>query len=292
MLVGSGKDAELKTAAAQLMLEELDYAVETYFPERVKVTRKPVIAADGTVLPDPEVKPKKKKDTYLTLAQSYSSTDRNFLLSRAREVFTPEGMVSDPIAWVVLRSKNDNSEALSYFNKEVSRYIHSMWGEKIAVVTAAQATKLEQKGVPELDAFIYEYIDNVLVNSPDFKRYLAGEHFYTDNDYGANKIVKRMCYHPTLLKEFGVRLHIDTDAAAIIQMASKISSNFRRFPQAEKLVQKIKPNRSLAALINKMELSPMYPLIANGTICTNLERYSPNSIQLTATYEMLRMVLK
>ncbi len=292
MLVGSGKDAELKTVAAQLMLEELNYAVETYFPERVKVTRKPVIAADGTVLPDPEVKPKKKKDTYLTLAQSYSSTDRNFLLSRAREVFTPEDMVSDPIAWVVLRPKNDNSEALNYYSKEVSRYIHSMWGEKIAVVTAAQATKLEQKGVPALDAFIYEYIDNVLVNSPDFKRYLAGAHFYSYNDYGVNKIVKRMCYHPTLLKEFGIRLHIDTDAAAIIQMASKISSDFRRFPQAEKLVQKIKPNRSLAALINKMELSPMYPLIANGTICTNLERYPPNSIQLTATYEMLRMVLK
>lgn len=293
--IPKSKDSEMKALTAQIALEKLGYTVETYFPVKEKKTRK-VEQEDGTVVEvveEPVAKPKKKRNAYLTVNQSWSDSYRNFSLTRARKEFTPEGMTENPVAWVILRNLNQNGcDQLSWLGVEGSRFIRKKWGNEIAVVTEVQATKLSEQGVPRVDKFVYDHIDNALVNSPDFKRYLAGIYHLEQDYYGANRLVKAMMYHPDLLKEFGLRLHVNTEMASTIQMAQKISPDFSRYPQCSKLMAKIKKNPGVAKLIAKMESSEVYQLLSDHTVISRLTSYPSNHEKVQVTYELLRMALK
>lgn len=289
------KDSEMKALNAQIALEELGYTVETYFPEKVKKTRT-VQQDDGTIIEvvdEPAPKPKKKRNAYLTVNQSWCADTKRYSLTLARKNFTPEGMTEDPLAWVVLRNlSSSDCDQLMWLGTEGSRLVREKWGDRIAVVTEIQATKLQAQGVPCVDKFVYEYIDNQLVNSPDFKRYLAGAFHLESERYGACRLVRSMMYHPELLKEFGLRLHVNAEMAPTIQMAVKICPDFKHFPQVLELMKKIKKNPKVSELIIKFESSEVYQLISDSTVVSRLTHYPPNHERVQTAYEILRMVLK
>ena len=292
VLVGSSKESELRATAAELMLQELGYDVQTYFPEKVKTPRKPTLAADGTTLPKAPEKPRKKKDTYYTLQHSWSPVDKDFLLSRARTQFTAETMVSEPIAYVVLNNKSEGSYSFGYMNRELCRHVNNLFGHQIAVVTSVQAEKLSEKGVPKVEEFINKYIDEQLVNSPDFKRYLAGAFLYSDSNYMPEKLVYTLCFHPEFINSLGIRLHINPDMAALIKLAKKDSYDFSKYREASKLINKIKYNSKLTKLKERLETSKYYHLLGASSIHSYLTSYAPGSPEVQPAYELLRLALK
>ncbi len=292
VLVGSSKGSELRAVAAELMLKELGYDVQTHFPEKAKTPRKPLLDADGTTLPDTQEKPRKKKTGYYTLQHSWSSAERDFLLSRARTQYTTETLVSDPIAYAVLNSKNDGAYSFGYMHSEVCRYVNKLFGHQIAVVTSAQAEKLKEKGVPKVEKFINKYIDEQLVNSPDFKRYLAGAHLYSGSCYMPEKLIYTLCYHPEFINSLGIRLHINPDMAVLIKLAKKDSYDFRKYKEAYKLIDKIKHNSKLTELKERLESSKYYHLLGSSSIHIQLISYAPGSPETQPDYELLRLALK
>lgn len=292
VLVGSTKESELRAVAAELMLQELGYDVQTYFPEKVKATRKPVLAADGTPLPQAPEKPRKKKDAYYTLQHSWSPVDKDFLLSRARTQYTAETMVSDPVAYVVLNNKNEGASNFGYMASELCRYVNKVFGHQIAVVTSVQAEKLSEKGVPKVEKFINNYIDEQLANSPDFKRYLAGAYLYSDSNYMPEKLIYTLCYHPEFINSLGIRLHINPDMAGLIKLAKKDSYDFSKYKEASKLIGKIKSNKKLEQLKDRLENSKYYRMLGTSGIHSYLTSYAPGSPEVQPAYELLRLALK
>jgi len=292
VLVGSSKGSELRAVAAELMLQELGYDVQTHFPEKVKTPRKPLLDADGTPLPDAPQKPRKKKEGYYTLKHSWSPVDKDFLLSRARTQYTTETLVSDPVAYVVLNNKNEGSYNFGYMCRDLCRHVNNLFGHQIAVVTSVQAEKLSQKGVPKVEEFINKYIDEQLVNSPDFKRYLAGAHLYSDSNYMPEKLVYTLCYHPEFINSLGIRLHINPDMAALIKLAKKDSYDFSKYREASKLINKIKYNSKLTKLKERLETSKYYHLLGASSIHSYLTSYAPGSPEIQPAYELLRLALK
>lgn len=292
VLVGSSKESELRAVSAELMLKELGYDVKTHFPEKVKTTRKPTLAADGTPLPEAPEKPRKKKDAYYTLQHSWSPVDKDFLLSRARTHYTTETLVSDPVAYVVLNNKNEGSYSFGYMCRDLCCYVNNLFGHQIAVVTSVQAEKLSQKGVPKVEEFINKYIDEQLVNSPDFKRYLAGAYLYSDSNYMPEKLVYTLCYHPEFINSLGIRLHINPDMAALIKLAKKDSYDFSKYREASKLINKIKYNNKLTKLKERLETSKYYHLLGASSIHSYLTSYAPGSPEVQPAYELLRLALK
>lgn len=292
VLVGSSKESKLRAMSAELMLKELGYDVKTHFPEKVKTTLKPTLAADGTPLPQTPEKPRKKKDAYYTLQHSWSPVDKDFLLSRARTQYTTETMVSDPVAYVVLNNKNEGSYSFGYMCRDLCRHVNKMFGHQIAVVTSVQADKLSQKGVPKVEEFINKYIDEQLVNSPDFKRYLAGAFLYSDSPYMPEKLVYTLCYHPEFINSLGIRLHINPDMAVLIKLAKKDSYDFSKYREVSKLVGKIKSNKKLEQLKDRLENSKYYHLLGASSIHSYLTSYAPGSPEIQPAYELLRLALK
>ena len=292
VLVGSNKESELRAVAAELMLKELGYAVQTHFPEKVKIPRKPTLAADGTTLPETPEKPRKKKEGYYTLKHSWSEVNKDFLLSRARTQYTPETLVSDPVAYVVLNNKSEGSYSFGYMRKELCRHVNKMFGHQIAVVTSVQADKLSQKGVPKVEAFINKYIDEQLVNSPDFKRYLAGAYFYSNSNYMPEKLIYTLCFHPEFINSLGIRLHINPDMAGLIKLANNDSYDFSKYREATKLIDKIKHNKKLTQLKERLENSKYYHMLGTSGIYNYLTSYEPGSPEVQPAYELLRLALK
>ena len=292
VLVGSNKESELRAVAAELMLKELGYGVNTHFPEKVKTPRKPALVVDGTPLPETPEKPRKKKGAYYTLKHSWSEVDKDFLLSRARTQYTTETLVSDPVAYVVLNSRSEGSYSFGYMRKELCRHVNKMFGHQIAVVTSVQADKLSQKGVPKVEAFINKYIDEQLVNSPDFKRYLAGAYLYSDSGYMPEKLIYTLCFHPEFINSLGIRLHINPDMAGLIKLAKNDSYDFRKYREATKLIDKIKHNKKLTQLKERLENSKYYHMLGTSGIYSYLTSYAPGSPEVQPAYELLRLALK
>ena len=292
VLVGSNKESELRAVAAERMLKELGYDVKTHFPEKVKTTRKPTLAADGTPLPEAPEKPRKKKDAYYTLQHSWSPIDKDFLLSRARTQYTTETLVSDPVAYVVLNNKGEGSYSFGYMRKELCRHVNKMFGHQIAVVTSVQANKLSQKGVPKVEEFINKYIDEQLVNSPDFKRYLAGAYFYLNSSYMPEKLIYTLCFHPEFINSLGIRLHINPDMAGLIKLANNNSYDFSKYREATKLIDKIKHNKKLTQLKERLENSKYFHMLGTSGIYSYLTSYAPGSPEIQPAYELLRLALK
>ena len=292
VLVGSNKGSELRAVAAELMLKELGYDVKTHFPEKVKTPRKPALVVDGTPLPETPEKPRKKKDAYYTLQHSWSSVYRDFLLSRARTQYTTETLVSDPVAYVVLNNKSEGSYSFGYMRKELCRHVNKMFGHQIAVVTSVQADKLSKKGVPKVEEFINKYIDEQLINSPDLKRYLAGAYFYSNSYRTLEKLIYTLCFHPEFINSLGIRLHINPDMAGLIKLAHNESYNFSKYKETSKLIDKIKHNKKLTQLKERLENSKYFHMLGGSAIYSYLSNYAPGSPEVQPAYELLRLALK
>jgi hypothetical protein len=293
VLVGSGKEADLRAVAAELMLQELGYDVQTHFPEKVKATRKPTLAADGTPLPDLPEKPRKKRDAYYTLAHSYCDIDRTFLLSRAREKFTTDTMVTDPVAYVVLNNRSEGARGFRNWIGDTCREINKLFGERIAVVTTVQAGKMAEKGVPRVDDFFNKFIEEKLLASADFKRYVAGAYQFADQSYhSGRRVAYAMCFHPELMQSLNLRLHVNKEEATFIHLAREVSSDFCQFPEVAKLIEKIKPNQKMSEVVRRMESSGYFHYFSASALANALSSYTPDNPKIQPVYELIRLTLK
>ena len=140
--------------------------------------------------------------------------------------------------------------------------------------------------------FINKYIDEQLVNSPDFKRYLAGAFLYSDSNYMPEKLIYAMCFHPEFINSLGIRLHINPDMASLIQLAKKDSYDFSKYREASKLINKIKHNSKLTKLKERLETSKYFHLLGASSIHSYLTSYAPGSPEIQPAYELLRLALK
>lgn len=143
-----------------------------------------------------------------------------------------------------------------------------------------------------MEEFINKHIDKQLINSPDFKRYLAGAYLYSDSNYMPEKLIYVLCYHPEFIKSLGIRLHINPDMAGLIKLAKKDSYYFSKYKEAAKLIDKIKYNKKLAQLKERLESSKYYRMLGTSGIHTYLSTYAPDSPEVQPAYELLRLALK
>ena len=143
-----------------------------------------------------------------------------------------------------------------------------------------------------MEAFINNYIDEQLVNSPDFKRYLAGAYLYSDSSYMPEKLIYTLCFHPEFINSLGIRLHINPDMAGLIKLANNDSYDFSKYREATKLIDKIKHNKKLTQLKERLENSKYFHMLGTSGIYSYLTSYAPGSPEVQPAYELLRLALK
>ena len=80
--------------------------------------------------------------------------------------------------------------------------------------------------------------------------------------------------------------------ASLIQLAKKDSYDFSKYREAYKLINKIKYNKKLAQLKERLENSKYYHMLGTSGIYSYLTSYAPGSPEVQPAYELLRLALK
>jgi len=285
MYVGANKKSDaLKDVATQL-IERLGYPVEVHLPERIKKERDPTQSVKQAV------KCKKKKG-YLSLAHSYNSFNESFLLSTAREHFTEDTLIDTPLAWVTLNSKGDLDSRFARFNTSTSRLINKHWGDKIAVVTAVQATKLKEQGIENVTDFLVKYADEKLAATPDIKRFAAFAKHVSDRYDDNHKILFNMCFHEDLMKSLGLRFHISQESAVLMKVCREIDSSMSRFEKCKEAMKHVKPHPKVKTCLDKLHASPWADFIDLNHLRHSLAETTPGSAECEIPYTILRHLLK
>jgi len=285
MYVGYNKKSEETKELINTFLKQQGYAVEVHLPERVRVVRDPT-------LPKKEPMRRKKKDGYLSLTHSYNNVNRKFLLSHARENFTDETLVEDPIAWVILRPNGDNSTKVERFDAATSRLIQQQWGDRIAVVTNTQANKLKEQGIENVTKFLTKYADEKLSTSQDIKRFAAFARHLQPRYYDKHKILFNACFHEELMKSMGLRFHISPENAVLMKICRNMDQVLSSFEKCKEATQHVKEHPLLKTCKEKMETSPWADFIDLNHLANVMEEVSPGSAECEIPYTLVRNLLK
>lgn len=285
MYVGYNKKSEETKEQLNQFLEQQGYAVEVHLPERVRVVR-------DSMLPKKEPMRRKKKDGYLSLTHSYNNENRKFLLSHARENFTDETLVKDPIAWVTLHPNGDNSTKVESFDAATSRLIQQQWGDRIAVVTHTQAKKLKEQGIENVTKFLTKYADEKLATSPDIKRFAAFASNLMPRYRTGDRILFNACFHEDLMKSLGLRFHISPESAVLMRICRNIHDTLDHFEKCKEATKHVKPHPMIKTCREKLNKSPWAKYIDLDHLSEALEEVSPGSAESEIPYTILRHLLK
>lgn len=277
VLVGSSKQAEARAKAVEPLLTKLGYSVTVHLPELEKKVR------------TPSTTPKRKKRTgHYSLTHSFEADTRSFLLNTARAKATEDTLLESPIAWVVLNNKHEGSRHFGYFSSEACRAIHKLWGNQIAVVTSVQANKLLKQGVPPLQEFIAQFLDEKLATSSDFKRYLAFAYRLEGTHSNTANLVQNMVIHEDLMKSLGLRFHVTPETCLLLELARGVQGSWTHLPKCAALVKKVKPHPLLSKTLSTLEHSPWSDYISTHTLAYALGRHKPGTEKCQPVYEILR----
>lgn len=241
--------------------------------------------------PSVEVKKTPKRKGYLSLRSSVDD-EGNYLLNTAREVCTkhPEHEVKKPIAWVILNTKKDGADQVPGFSSVMTRLIYKLWGDKIAVVTSAQADKLLKQGVVDVQKYVYAHVDEKLSQSKDFPRYLAfGLHLGATRRQRRESLIFNMLGHKTLMDELGLRYHISMETQTFTQF---FEEDPRLMPLCQAMANKIKPSPEVQYLSERLKDSPWFRYVNCTAIGNALDLYGPDHPQTAVPYEIVRKLLK
>lgn len=115
---------------------------------------------------------------------------------------------------------------------------------------------------------------------------------YSDSSYMPEKLIYTLCYHPEFINSLGIRLHINPDMAGLIKLAKKDSYDFSKYKEASKLINKIKYNKKLEQLKERLENSKYYRMLGTSGINSYLTSYAPGSPEVQPAYEIIRLALK
>lgn len=270
------------------------YKVTVSIPEPVKTS---LLPADPNTVVEPK-KPTVKRKGYPTLAASYDG--KEFLLTTARENTPADGGVTNPVAWVTLRNKSEGANTFNRLSQAECEIIVKELGEQIAVVTTPQAEALKVKGVPNVTTLINKFVDEKLVVSPDFPRYIA----FASQGVGSGswdipaKILNNMVVHEDLMKRLGLRFSISAETAMLLTFFASDSNHFRgndtkdRFPRSFELAQKIGQSKKFEELKRKMESSAWWEFLDRHHLNSALSYSSPGSEQQEVAYELIYQLLK
>lgn len=285
MYVGYNKKSEETKELINQFLEQQGYAVEVHLPERVRKERDPT-------LPKKPPMRRKKRDGYLSLTHSYNNVNRKFLLSHARENFTDETLVEDPIAWVTLRPNGDNSTKVERFDAATSRLIQQQWGDRIAVVTNTQAKKLKEQGIENVTKFLTKYADEKLATSPDIKRFAAFASHLRPRYRTGDRILFNACFHEDLMKSMRLRFHISQESALLMRVCRNIHDTLDHFEKCKEATKHVKPHPMIQTCREKLDNSPWANYIDLDHLSEALEEVSPGSAESEIPYTILRHLLK
>lgn len=280
------------------VFESLGYEIFEHLPEKVKETTT-VVAADGTTEVVEVKKPAVKRKGLMTLAQSYTSRHRMFLLTTARENWKPETGVEKPIAYVVLNNKSGRPTVFSRFNDKECAVVLKLWGDKVAVVTESQGKTLKKKGVPEVADFVLDYVDKTLRAAKDFPRYLAfSSHAVEDSSRHASmeNIVVHMVKHEELMKQLGLRFHISAETAMLLTFYEARKNYWRDETKYLPLCQELKAKVKCSPLYNKtlgtMKNSEWKEFINLDHLGEILQKNPAEVTKVAISHEIVKNLLK
>ncbi len=279
------QNKEKTIAEVEAAFKAIGYEVHNIIPvkEEVEIDPNAPVAVRKPAAP--------KRKGYLSLAASKDG--RNYLLSAARTSTLPE--ITNPLAYVVLRSKAENAWYFDRFDAGVCAWIYKTFGDKIAVVTTVQIDKMEKLGVPSVSAFINKYVDETLSSRPDFPRYLAFGRNIEDvaqHEYAA-QVLLGATHRPELMQKLGLRFSISPETTVLLEFyrAETRRRQGRNLPKCTALAAKVKPHNGYKGLMQKIKDSPWEKFINLGAVGSVLQN-STNEEQVAVASEILINLLK
>lgn len=282
-LVGSNKNSETNAVLLAETLEKLGYTVDIQVENKVVTPRSRSVAAT----------PRKKKGTYLSLADSYDRVEGNFLLSRARERFTEDSLIESPVAWVILRNKSNSPTSLYQLGEELSYKVVQKWGKQIAVVTELQANALVAQGIPRVTGFLRDQLDQLLSKERDFKRYLAFSYDRDNEDYFQHQILSHMCFHPELMQQLGLRFSVNEEVRDLLKMVYLLDGGFYHLEQCKLLIAQVKRHPKAKEALFRIQTNDVRSLIDLKSLISTLKQDHESCYPyLPAAYKLVQILLK
>jgi hypothetical protein len=269
----------------------LGYDVRNVIPEKV-------VEEIDPLAPKPVRKPAApKRKGFLSLLSSFNPVTETFLLSTARANATPESEVHDPVAYVVLNNSTECPTVFSKLSGKSAQLVATHFGDKIAVVISTQVQKLIDKGMPEVSAFIGNYVDAALSTRPDFPRYLAFGKLAKDKQYRADthKFLGSIIRHEKVMSDLGLRFYITPETDMLITFYEE--SQHRQFyaldlPKCRALVAKVKPYPGYDTLVHKIDSSPWKYFLDMDHVVHKLDKAQPSSEHYAIACEIALKLLK
>jgi hypothetical protein len=200
------------------------------------------------------------------------------------------------MAWVILNDRNSGrAERFNGFTSNECTIIRKLWGERIAVVTAAQTAKLIQQGVPQLSDFLFQHVDDTLSQAKDFPRYLAfagrTERYKQNDDNYA--VVRYMVRHPDLMADLGLRFTLTPETELMVAfLGDRYQSRLDKLPKCRALAEKVTKSPALDKVLHKLTQSPWARYVDLGTLSHDLGNLSPGSPECAIPYELTRKLLQ
>lgn len=240
----------------------------------------------------------KAKKHNLSLKQAFCPNSGTYLLSQARK--NEEGDCVDPVAWVILKSKSSytqHNKRLPGLSAQQSSVVFELLGDRIAVVTAAQAEVLKVKGVVSVQEMITKYVADRLVSRPDFPSYVAyGAHVAEQEAYASGVTASRwglmlqMCAHKQLMDSLGLRFHISAETALLVQFVED-DRGITEFCTSNNIAQKVKPSPMIKKVYDLLENSAWAPFVniraVKDALANASEELAMDSIPVKLMRELL-----
>ena len=287
-IVGSAKKADDRALDIIELMDKLGYDTDIYLPEKEKKVREASAATDE---PKEPIK-RRKKGTFYSLNHSYNPANRGYLLSHARENYTDETLIAEPIAWTVLDNKSGEYRTVENLSAATSRLVREKWGDQIAVVTTVQAQALQKKGIESVTKFLTKHIDDRLSADPEFKRYVAFAHHFEGNYRKVDQVLYSMCFHPKFMQEAGLRFGINADTAIYIKICTDHYNKFDGYPKCSALLKTIKKHPKVEALKEQLRHHRVVDFIDLNSLANHLTEYGEDAKEVQGAYEVLQLLLK
>ncbi|MNO13136.1 hypothetical protein D3C76_27620 [compost metagenome] len=277
---------------AKAVFDKLDYEVHGY---KLEVQPRIKKSDDPDWVPA-ERKASAKRKGYMTLRDSYDPVKETFLLSTAREAKEPANL-KEPMAWIMLHNKSHHKEGrwTVGFGPEQSKAINQLWGDKIAVVTPAQAEALKKKGIEDMQTYVTTYVDDQLSAKQDFRRYLA---FSRHLSYGHNNrprsevaaVVLNMLPHEELMKELGIRFHISAETTLLVNFLYGMDESLT--PKCHLLSKQVKRSPEVDVVLNKVNQSKWQKFIDMSFLAQQLDTAKAGSEEQEIAFSVVKHLLK
>lgn len=287
-IVGNTKKTEQRTLDIIDLMSKLGYDTDMHLPEKEKVVREASAVTDEVKEP---IK-RRKKGTFYSLKHSYNPSNRGYLLSHARENYTDDTLIADPVAWTVLENKSGEYRSIESLSAKTSKMVLEQWGDQIAVVTSVQAAALQKKGIESVTKFLTKHIDDKLSATPEFKRYVAFAHHFEGNYRNVDKVLFAMSFHPKFMSEAGLRFGISADTALYIKICTDHYNKFDGYPKCSALLKTVKKHPKVDELKNKFTHHRVVDFIDLNSLATYLESYGEDAKEVQGAYEVIQLLLK